>query len=122
VIWILTKNYFFLIFFLAYALVVRPLLTRFRLKRIWEQTPTAHKGYMEFGFDERGLHKKDDEGNPLTSHWDRFLKYRESSDLFLFYMSPVLYLFIPKRFMTPEQQDTLRVLAREHVGRKVVNA
>ena len=47
--------------------------------------------------------------------WEAFLRYRETRDGFLLFVQKGVAQFIPKRVLTTEQTDDLRVLLRSHV-------
>ena len=111
-----SRNYIFAGSVLLYLVALRPIYVRVRLKRMWQQTPSAHQGMKHFGFDEVGLHLKDDEGNPSVTHWDKFLKFKESKHTFFLHLSPLMYLYIPKRFMGPSDQDRVRKLLKKKIG------
>ena len=81
--WLTSRNLFFPGLVLLYVVVLRPLYTRVRLKRRWDQTPSAHRGDKTYGLDETGFHLEDDEGTPTVTHWDKFLKFRSSKHSFL---------------------------------------
>ena len=82
-IWLTSRNVFFPAFAAIYVIALRPLLFRRGVKRQWQQTPSAHGQQKTCGLDETGFHTEDDEGNAVVTHWDRFLKFRESKDSFL---------------------------------------
>ncbi len=100
----------------VYALVLRPIYMRTYLRRNWQQTPSAHRGEKTYSMNAAGFHAEDDEGNPVVTHWDQFIKFRESRDTFLLYLSPGRYLFLPKRFIDPSQQAEIRQLLKERIG------
>lgn len=100
----------------AYVFVLRPIFIHLRLKSHWRQTPSACGKEQSYDLDESGVHAEDDDGNPVVSHWDKFLKFKESKDSFLLYASPRLYLFFPKRFMNSDDQEATRRLLAEKLG------
>ncbi len=109
--WLTSRNVLVPAFVALYVIMLRPVYMRVRLKRVWDQTPSSHRGEITNRLDETGFHSKDDEGNPTVTHWDNFSKFRSSKHSFLLYLSPNLYLFLPKRFMSPaEQQERHRLL------------
>jgi hypothetical protein len=114
--WLSTRNLLFPAFAALYVVVVRPVYVRLRLKRHWQQTPSAHAGERTYGLDESGFHAEDDEGNTVVTHWDKFLKFRETSHSFLLYLSPRMYVFLPKRFMNPEDQQEIQELLERRIG------
>jgi len=115
VVWFATRN-LIVPAIVALYIAVRPLYMRFRLKRFWERTPSVNRESITFELDEKGFHSRDDEGRPCVTHWDKFMKYRESKGYFLLYFSPVLYLSLPKRVMTPEDQEAIRALLTKNIG------
>ena len=98
-------------------LAVRPVVFRARCRRLWNQTPAVRQGEISYGLDERGLHMRDDEGRPAVTHWDKFLKFRESRDFFLLYLSPRLFVYLPKRLISAEDQEGVRRLLAEQIGK-----
>ena len=110
-----TWNYIFPVFVLTY-LAVREFLMRARSKRLWQQTPALHQGQKTFGLDTSGFHGEDDEGHPTVVHWDKFLKYRESKDTFFLYLSPHMFLYLPKRLIAIEDQARIGQLLKENIG------
>jgi YcxB-like protein len=63
-----------------------------------------------------------DEGVHLASNvsesnlrWEAFLKYRETPKGFLLFVQKGMAQFIPKRALTAEQRDDLRLLLASHV-------
>lgn len=113
--WLASRHLIFPVAVALYVIVLRPIIHRFRLKRCWEQTPSAHSGQKTYGFDVIGLHWEDDEGNLSVTHWDKFLKFRESNHSFLLYFGPNLYMSLPKRFLSCEDRDAIRGLLRENI-------
>ena len=111
--WFVSRHLVFPVSIAVYVIVLRPIIHRFRLKRCWEKTPSAHCGQKTYGFDEVGVHWKDDEGNLSVTHWDKFLKFRESKHSFLLYFGPHLYMSIPKRFLSCEDQEEIRGLLKD---------
>jgi hypothetical protein len=109
-----SRNYVFPAIAFGY-IVIRPFYMRYRSRRFWEQTPSAHLVDKAYGLDEIGFHATDDEGLPSVTHWDKFLKWRESRHTFFLYLSPNLFLFFPKRLMAAEDQDRVRNLLREKI-------
>lgn len=108
------RNYVFSAIVLVY-LAIRPLYMRNRTKRSWERTPSAHQGEKSYGLDEAGFHVTDDEGNPSVTHWDKFLKWRESKHTFFLYLSPHMFLFFPKRMVLADDQERIRHLLMEKI-------
>lgn len=109
-----SRNYVFPAIVLVY-LAFRPLYVWSRCKRSWERTPSAHRGGKTYGFDETGFHTTDDEGHPSVTHWDKFLQWRESKHTFFLHLSPHLFLYFPKRMVSPTDQERLRDLLKERI-------
>jgi hypothetical protein len=109
-----SRNYVFPAIVLGY-LAIRPFYMRSRSKRFWDQTPSAHQGEKSYGLDETGFHATDDEGNPSVTHWDKFLKWRESEHTFFLYLSPHMFLFFPKRLVATEDCARIRQLLKEGI-------
>jgi hypothetical protein len=117
--WVVSQSIVFSSIVVLYVFVMRPFFVRYRLKRQWQQTPSFHQGQRTYGLDEAGFHSRDDEGRPTLLHWSRFLKFRESKDTFLLYLAPNMYLFLPKRFISPQDQDGIRSLLKAKLNRSV---
>lgn len=114
-VWLTSNDPIFPAVVALYVFVVRPLYIRVHLKRRWERTPSAHGKEKTYGLDENGFHSADDEGKPCITHWDKFLKFRESKATFLLYLSPHQYIYLPKRFMNPQDQEATRTLLTEKI-------
>ena len=97
-------------------LIIRPFYMRIRYTRTWEKTPSFHKSLETYGFDDNGFHTEDDGGNLSVIHWDKFIKWRESKDLFLIYLSPYMFVFLPKRLVNIEEQNQIRELLKLKIG------
>ena len=113
----LSREYAFAVAVCGY-LAIRPLYLRGRLKRHWERTPSAHRGERTQGLDGKGFHSTDDDGNPTVVHWANFIKWRESKRTFFLYLGPHYFVYLPKRLVAPEDQERLRSLLRETIGRR----
>ena len=70
---------------------------------------------MDLTLDNVGLASADDLGNVAVSQWERFSKWKESKDIFLLYMSPHLWLTLPKRLLQPGDAEIARRLLTAHV-------
>ncbi len=114
-VWLTSRSIIFPAFVVLYVILLRPLYMRVRLRRHWQQTPSAHQGQKTYGLGETGFRTEDDEGHPSVTHWDKFLKFRESKHTFFLYLSPNMYLFLPKRFIGPENQERIRQLLKESI-------
>ena len=47
--------------------------------------------------------------------WEAFLRYRETPKVFLLFVQKGMAQFIPKRVLTTEQADDLRMLLGNHI-------
>ncbi len=65
-----------------------------------ELTPEAMLAFSQYGYSSRP--------------WGEFHKWREDERLLLLYLSDVLYIVIPKRFLDEQQAAQIRALLREH--------
>lgn len=90
-----------------YVLVLSPLQFRYRVKRLWQRNPSLHKG-MDITILQDGLRITDDKGQPFHKDWDGFLKFRESTSLFLLYLSPLSPFCLPKRLIPQEDHAAVR--------------
>lgn len=115
---LVAQDYIFPTVLVVYVVVVRPLWLRSRWKAIWRRTPSFHQGRLTYCLDETGFHSEDDEGRPSVIHWDKFIKFKESIHTFLLYLGPHLYVFLPKRWIGPDDQEAIRVLAMERIGNR----
>jgi hypothetical protein len=68
-------------------------------------------------FTETGLEMRGEDG-ASRSDWSRFVKWKQSQEMFLLYMQPALFLCIPLRVLSPEQQSELASLFEKQVGRR----
>lgn len=108
------RDYFLSGILLLYV-AVRPIYMRWRWKRIWQQTPSAHGGPQTYQMDENGFHMPDSEVISTATHWDKFLKSKESKDAFFLYLSPHMFLFLPKRFIDDTDQEEIRQILSEKI-------
>ena len=111
---VITGEYLFSGFIFIY-LAIRPFYMKSRCKKTWEKTPSAHEGEKTYELDEEGFHLNDDANNPSVTHWDKFLKWRESKDTFFLYLSPHMFIFLPKRFIHPDDHDGIRNLLKTKI-------
>ncbi len=112
------KHYVFLIIVLIYLLIGRPYYNRFKIKRDWREISAGYRGEKTYQFDEAGFHTTNEEGKPAMSPWGNFRRFRESKETFYLYFDSQGYIFIPKRLMETSEQDALRELLRNSLGKK----
>ncbi|NQT91230.1 MAG: YcxB family protein [Lentisphaerae bacterium] len=115
-VWLMSGNLLLPAFVALYLVALRPLYMHLRLKRQWRQTPSAHRGQRTCILDEIGFHSEDDEGTMTVTHWDKFLKFRSSRHSFFLYLSPNMYLYLPRRFMSSSDQEATQKLLTESIG------
>jgi hypothetical protein len=113
--WVLQGTWYVLACVLAYVLVARPYIVRQRLWRNLQRTGQTNQPPTTYEFDEEGLHGTTDGGQPATTPWGQFHRVHESPELFLLYLSPRVFLCLPKRALATREQNELRRLCREHV-------
>ena len=82
----------------------------------YRKQPSAH-GQKSVLFDGWGVHGKW-KGGTSEVEWQNYLRYVESKSLFILYQSPILFSFVPKRAMTPEQISELRALVQQNIKNK----
>ena len=87
-----------------------------QVRRRWSQYPALRKGAVEMALSADGITSSDDEGNPVVSKWENFTKWREDSTTFLMYMSPHLWLSIPKRLLHREEIETVKEILGTCIG------
>ena|SRR5205085_6313345 len=90
--------------FAAYFLFI-PMLAR----RAYRNHKALHRPYT-YSWSEAGLTVADGSGEWCVP-WSDYLKWRESTQAFMFYESPCQYNLVPKRALTPEQIVDLRQCA-----------
>ena len=98
-----------------------PLWQRWALQRVYRTTPSLqHEQTHEFS--EEGFRLSNPLSNTLI-RWDAFVDALETREFFLFYISPSIAYFLPKRAVPthPELQE-LRVLLRAQLHRVGRNA
>lgn len=85
-----------------------------RVRRLFEQQK-ALSAPFEHEITPDGLVSSNQYGRS-TRPWAHFLKWKESRDILLLYVSDLQFVLIPKRFCTAEQLEALRAqLAQNHV-------
>jgi hypothetical protein len=93
---------------IVYGLVLSPLQFRYRVKRNWNRYPAAHKQQKVF-FDSSGVTTIDDVGNPAVTKWSKFINLKETKSSFLLFLSPLLWIIVPKRLLGIERVEAFRV-------------
>lgn len=99
----------------AYVLALRPILAHRQLKKQWQALPPFKRENFNVTFDEHGIHTTTDDAEPIDQSWQGVRSARETEDLILLYLTPTLYLFVPKRMLTEEELEKLRTLIRRRV-------
>jgi hypothetical protein len=84
-------------------------------RRQFRQQPAA-RGLWTLLIDDGGIHARW-EGGSSDVDWKNYIKWRESKNLILLYMSPVTWGMIPKRALDPAQLADLRALLEQNVQR-----
>ena len=54
----------------------------------------------------------DDLGNPAVTKWNRFIKLGETSSAFMLFLSPRLWILVPKRWLGVEREHDFRTFVR----------
>lgn len=93
---------------IVYGLVVSPLQFRYRVQRNWNRYPAAHR-QQRFSFDNNGMTTIDDVGNPAVTNWDKFIRWSETKSSFMLYISPLLWIVVPKRLLGIERVAEFRL-------------
>lgn len=83
-------------------------IPRFQARRAFAADPSA-QGEFVYSFNETGVSTTFPTGRSYVE-WRAFSKYQETTDLFLFVFHSGRKFFLPKRAMSPEQINELRVL------------
>jgi hypothetical protein len=103
-------------FFVAWGLFLSDVVFRLRVRRRWKQYPAAQSHFLDLTLCDDGLFGVDDVGNSTVSKWERFSVWKESKDIFLLYMSPRLWLTLPKRLLQPGDVEVARRILSAHVA------
>jgi hypothetical protein len=114
--WWLKGNWIPLPLVVLYVMAVRPYLARQRLKRDWDRKQPANPVETVYEIDAEGVHSTSPNGERTTLGWDRFLRVHESPNLFLLYLTPRLFLCVPKRAFDGADEQDARRLFRENVN------
>ncbi|MBM4031550.1 MAG: YcxB family protein [Planctomycetes bacterium] len=101
---------------IAWGLYFNQTLFTFRVRRRWAHYPALRETPLDLTFGDEGVFGTDDAGNPGLMSWQRFIRWKEDEAVFLLYLSPHLWLAIPKRLMEPAEAEKLRALFRTRVG------
>ena len=102
---------------LVYGLIVSPLQFRYRVRRNWNRYPAAHMR-QRFFFDNTGMTIIDDVGNPAITKWNKFVKWRETESTFMLFLSPLLWVIIPKRLLGIEKVLEFRVFVSSMLNKR----
>jgi hypothetical protein len=86
---------------------------RFQIRRAMRSNPSLG-GEIVLLFGDEGVQATFATGKSQLQ-WRAFTKYKETERLFVLYMSPARSTFIPKRAMSPQQIEELRVLLRARI-------
>ncbi len=100
--------------FLIYALIVSPIKFHYLVKRNWRRYSAIHK-QQSLSFSDQGMIATDDVGNPVTTLWHSFIKWEESEYVFLLYVSNLLWVTVPKRWLKDQEVDTFRALLKTKI-------
>ncbi|MDP8052307.1 YcxB family protein [Pasteurella atlantica] len=96
------------IVYILYALIFIQIRFRYAIKKHWKNYPKMHKE-MNMTILDDGVQSLDDKNNPSHLNWNNFINIKESEHLFLLYLSPSLCIFIPKRLISPQEIEPLRL-------------
>ncbi|MGJ8725073.1 MAG: YcxB family protein [Roseibacillus sp.] len=96
-------------FFLLYATLISPIQFAYRVEKNWKKYPRVKREF-EIVVTEDGVATRDDKGHLAHLNWSSFYKYRESSSLFLLYVSPLLPQALPKRLVLAQEIEDLRAV------------
>jgi hypothetical protein len=88
---------------------------RVQARRALAASPSA-RGEIVFAIDETGITTTFPTGHSFLE-WRAFVKYRETTELFLFYHYAHRSTFIPKRAMSPDQVQQLRAVLSAKIGK-----
>jgi hypothetical protein len=82
-------------------------------RRQFRKQPAA-QGSWTLLIDDSGVHARW-EGGSSEVEWKNYIRWRESNNLILLYLSPVSWGIIPKRALDPPQLTELRALLEQNV-------
>ena len=101
---------------LGYAFFISGLIFRRLVKLQWAAFPPARKRAAGMRFGREGVESADDEGKPSLVPWERFTRWSEGPRVILLFMSPHLWLMVPKRLLHEKQLRDLREMLTERLG------
>ena len=90
-----------------YALIISPLLFKWRCHRLWNKYPLIQDPFT-YTINKQGFTAGDSD-EPIIE-WDKIIKIKEKSGLFIFFVSPINGLILPARCMEEQEQHNLREL------------
>lgn len=85
-----------------------------KMRRLFAQQP-LYGSDMESAWSDRDFTNRGSLGTTVVQ-WEQFVRWRETSRSFLFYLSDSSYLFVPKRVLDDDQVLDLRRRAGAGVG------
>jgi hypothetical protein len=103
---------FFFIAFL-WIVIVQGIIPWWYVRRQYTKQPGAH-GPRTLALDETGAHWRWNGGSGDVD-WRNYIRYVEGNNQILFYTSPACFNIVPKRALTKEQLDEVRVMLKEHI-------
>jgi hypothetical protein len=86
-----------------------------RARNLYLKQPSA-QGPITVLADAGGLHWRWN-GGSSDLEWKHYIRHLESKRQFLLYSSPVLFIIVPKRALTPEQVSEFRTLLAQNLSR-----
>ena len=86
-----------------------------KMRRLFAQQP-LYGSEMESAWSDREFTNRSPLGTTVVQ-WAQFIRWRETSKSFLFYLSDSSYLFVPKRVLDADQALDLRRCAGDGVAR-----
>lgn len=90
----------------AAVIAVTVILTPITARRIFRQQRSL-QGEMVLAWSDTGLHVRSEYGD-FEMPWPHFVRWAEDGRSFLLFESDRLYRVVPKRVLTPDQQQSLR--------------
>ncbi|MGY8640924.1 MAG: YcxB family protein [Verrucomicrobiales bacterium] len=95
------------VFALAYGLLISPIHFKSRVRKNWESYPAAQKP-RESTLKKEGISVRGDDGNFIVQSWENYISYRETTSLFLIYVSPLMPIILPKRLLVETKVEDCR--------------
>ncbi len=96
---------------LLYAIFLSPIQFRLRAKRNWNHYPSAHKP-LYINLSSQGIEGRDDLGNPVLTKWKNVVYMKENRHAFMFYLSPLLPICVPKPLMEEHEVSEFRAFIK----------